>query len=133
MIEEFIPKLQQELELQGPLNREGAGAFALQLDATTITISDVPPGFLLAATLGELSLELVELFYVKLLRGNFMRQASYGAVLGLDETGTKIMLQLYVPRKVNFREFKERLEDFINVIDFWNAEIALHKQAPQVS
>src|SRR5689334_4898079 len=130
MIEEFIPKLQKDLGLQGLRDRDGGGEFALQLDNTTIEIRDLPPGFLLTSTLGELPSELIELFYVKLLRGNFLRQATSGGTIGLDETGSKIKLQLQYPRKPNYRDFKERLEDFINLIDFWKSEVTLHNKKP---
>ena len=133
MIEEFIPRLQKELELEGGAPREQGGNFSLQLDDTSITISDAGPGFQFFAALGDLPGELPELFYIKLLRGNFLHQATSGATVGLDETASKLVLQYYYPQKSPYRDFKERLEDFINLIDFWKAEIAAHKAAPAAS
>ena len=131
MIEEFIPKLQKDLELEGPAVKDGD--FSLQLENSTITISNAAAGFQLHTTLSDLPADLPELFYIKLLRGNFMHQASANATIGLNETATKIVLQFYSPQKCTYREFKERLEDFINLIDFWRAEIESHRAAPTAS
>ena len=130
MLQEFIPKLQKDLELKEPLGREGETGFALLLDDTTITISEVESGFQLMATLGELPTELPELFYAKMLRGNLFGQATSGAILGLDEMGSKLMLRYYYPQKAAYRDFKEKLEDFINTIDFWKLEAKSHQANP---
>jgi len=135
MLEEFMPKLQEDLKQQEPLgsSADGTPSFSLRLDETTITMSEVAPGFELFATLGELPSELQELFLVKMLRGNLFGQATYGACLGLDETGTKMVLRYTYPIKPTYRDFKERLEDFINIIDFWKAEVDSHQKAPKIA
>lgn len=130
MLEDFIPQLQKDLELTEPLVHDGEGSYAFLLDDQTVTISKVAEGFQLMSTLGELPLLVPELFFVKMLRGNFLGQATAGAILGLDETGTRMLLRSYCPNKGDYRAFKETLEDFINTIDFWKSQKEAHDQNP---
>jgi hypothetical protein len=129
MLEEMRVKLEKDLELKEPLGQEGEG-FSLLLDEIKLTISEASSGFQIQATLGELPPEQVEIFLSKMLRGNLFGQATSGSVLGLDETGTRILLRFYHPYKVKYPDFKGRLEDFINTIDFWKQQIEDHKTNP---
>ena len=130
MLEECIVKLQKDLELKEPLGSAEEGGYALLLDDMKIIISEAEAGFQLMANLGELPSEAQEHFFTKMLRGNLFGQATNKAALGLDENGALILLRAYRPQKCSYREFKEYLEDYINTIDFWKQEIALHKQNP---
>jgi hypothetical protein len=129
VLEEHIERLQKDLELKEPLGTEGEG-YSLLLDETRLTISEASSGFQLDANLGELPHDQQENFFSKMLRGNLFFQATGGSVLGLNDMGTHIMLRYYFPYKASYRDFKERLEDFINTIDFWKKEVENHKSNP---
>jgi len=58
-----------------------------------------------------------------LLRGNLFGQTTKGAYLGLDESGSKVTVQLYHPGEASYRVFLDGLEDFVNVVDFWKGEL----------
>lgn len=124
MLYDFIVKLQTDLGLAEPLGREGQESYGLLLDDTTISIVDTPPGFQLTATLGTLPIEKPEEFLSHMLRGNLFGQATHGAVLGLDETGTNITLQFNHPQKASYTDFKNAVEDFINTVIFWLSEMS---------
>lgn len=130
MLYEYIVKLQKDLELTEPLGREGQESYGLLLDDTTISITDSPPGFQLSATLGTLPAEKSEEFLSHMLRGNLFGQATHGAILGLDETGNNVTLQLNFPQKASYSDFKNAVEDFINTVLFWLSEM---KNNPNLS
>jgi hypothetical protein len=130
MLEQVIPKLQKELELEAPIGGDGEGAYTLLLDETKITISESSPGFQLTATLGELPQDQQELFFSNMLRGNLFFQATKGSILGLDDTGRFMTLRYIHPNKCEYKEFRYALEDFINTIDFWKAEVRRHNENP---
>ena len=131
MLDEFIPKLNKELELKG-FGAPGQESYGLLLDDTNITISGASSGIQFIANLGDLPSEEPELFFVKMLRGNLFGQATAEAFLGLDNTSNKIILTYYYPYKLDYRNFKEKLEDFINSIDFWKQEMKSHSTSPQL-
>lgn len=130
MFDEFKVKLQKDLELSEPLGGEGQESFSLLLDDTAITIKNAPPGFQISATLGPIPSDYQELFFAKLLRANLFFQATAGAILGLDESGSELTLQYLHPVKATYRDFSAALEDFMNVIDFWKQEMIEHAANP---
>lgn len=129
MLHDFIVKLQKELELKEPLVGDDESNFALALDESIINISEAAPGFKLSCSLEELPTQQVEDFLTMMLRGNLFGQATHFAVLGLDESGNKVILQYHYPNKPTYQEFHNAVEDFINVVDFWQNQIKSHPAA----
>ena len=123
MLHDHVVKLLQEL------NVEGGGSvprdlptISLDFDGTAIVMTDAPPGLELSATIGELPEEHREAIFLKLLRGNFLGQATKRAVLGLDEEAKHIVLTAAIPTIRSYREFRDSVEDFINTVAFWKRE-----------
>lgn len=129
MLHDFIVKLQKELELKEPLVGDDEASFAIALDEAIINITDSAPGFKISCTLQELPTQQVEEFLTMMLRGNLFGQATHFSVLGLDESGSKVMLQYYFPNKPTYQDFHNAVEDFINVVDFWENQIKNHPAA----
>lgn len=123
MMQNYVEKLQQELELKEPLVSEGGGRWQLFFGEVTISIIDLSPGFQLQASLGELPPDKSEALMTSLLRGNLFGQTTKAAYLALDESGSKVIVQLYHPGEANYRAFLDGLEDFVNVVDFWKGEL----------
>lgn len=126
MQEEFISQLQKELDLQGPAGSEGEVLFAFALEDNVIAIQDYAPGFLLSCNLGPIPEDKIDDFFALMLRGNLFGQATRFGVLGLDENGMNVTLSFAEPRKVQYRDFRNAVEDFINVIDYWKTQIKNH-------
>jgi hypothetical protein len=129
MIQDYLKQLSQDLKIEGGLPLTD-GACSFLLDETSITISEAESGYQFMATLGDVPHDQAELFYAKMLRGDLFFQATNGSTLGLDEEGTKLILRFYCPTKTSYRDFKERLEDFMNTCDFWKEEIKNHETNP---
>ncbi len=121
--QDFVQKLQQEFELKEPLTGEEEGSFAFLLDDVKIEIRPVSLGFELFASIAPLPKEKTEEFLTQMLRGNLFGQATRHAYLGLDETGNTVITRLSRNKKTTYKEFHEEVEDFLNVVDFWKAEI----------
>jgi hypothetical protein len=126
MQQEFITKLQQELGLQGPTGAQGDFLFAFALEDTIVTISDFAPGFQLSCNLGPIPEQKIEDFFALMLRGNLFGQATRFGTLGLDENGLNVLLNYTESRKVQYLDFRNAVEDFINVVDYWKNQIKNH-------
>ena len=50
---------------------------------------------------------------------NLFGQGTKGGILGINAEGTMLTLSRTVDFAVDYKDFKEFLEDFINVMDFW--------------
>jgi hypothetical protein len=121
---DHLVKLLRELNVEGAqsLPRE-TSTITLEIGGTPIAISDAPPGLELSATLGEVPVENPGPLYTKLLRGNFLGQATKKAALGLDTEAKNVVLSAAIPAIRSYREFRDTIEDFVNAVSFWKKEI----------
>jgi hypothetical protein len=125
MLQSFIPKLIEDLQInRSDLTSEIPGAYTLPLDVGSINMLDIPNGYMLKCNVAPFPKTKEELFVVQAMMGNLFGQGTRGAVLGLNPHGTMLTLTLIVDYPTNFKEFRESLEDFINVMDLWRDEAA---------
>jgi len=126
VLDNHMKQLSKELELEVPLEAKVPGVYNFPLEeGVTITISAMQPeGFSLAATIGPAPKSQEEMFFTQMLLANLFGQGTRGAVLGLDEDGVLMKLSRVVDYKVEYRDFRDILEDFINAVDFWRDEAA---------
>lgn len=126
MIERFIEQLCRELELPA-IDSKSKGVYVLPLEEDlSITISEANAVINFHSNIAALPSQGQDEFLEKMLLGNLFGQATYGAVLGLDEEGNSLLLQRTVDYPVEFRQFRDILEDFINAADFWRQEASPH-------
>lgn len=129
MLQEYITKLQKELEFKEPLTGPEEGSYAIGIDDSVMLISEASPGFKISCTLDTLPIQQPEDFMTTMLRGNLFGQATHFAALGLDESGNKVTLQYHFPNKPTYQDFHNAVEDFINVVDYWKNQIKNHPAA----
>lgn len=61
--------------------------------------------------------------FMHLMAANLLGQGTGGAVIGLTEEKEDLTLSLCLTYDLNDIIFKERIEDFVNYLDFWRGEI----------
>ena len=81
---------------------------------------------LLQGNIGERPEQNAESFLLKVMEANLFGLGTRGAVIGLKENGKELTLSLELDYNISYKDFKERLEDFISVIDFWRNEALKH-------
>jgi hypothetical protein len=125
MLQQFIEQLQRELEIEESLATEVKGVYSFPVNETTaVLISELPKeGFGLTCSFGDIPAENQQDFFAQCLLANLMGKGTDSAVLGLDEEGEKLVLSKYVDTPVEYKEFKDFLEDFLNSVDFWVKEV----------
>ena len=129
MLPEHLKKLAEDLDIKEGLKPQDGGV-SIIFDDAEVFISDAESGFQFSSTFCEIPSEQQELFFAKMLRGNLFFQATNGSTLGLDETGLKLLLRYCHPYKCTYRDLKEKLEDFLNTLEFWKEEVKSHQQNP---
>jgi len=125
MLQNFIPKLIQDLELgKTNLSSLNPGVYTFPLeDGLSIDMSDIPnDGFMLKCNVAPFPKVKEELFVTQAMMGNLFGQGTRGAILGLNPDGTILTLTLIVDYPADYKDFRNSLEDFINVMDFWREE-----------
>lgn len=123
MLDSFMQQLGKELELENSLSTEVPGVYAIPLDEDlNVLITEIPRGFELTCTVCESPTEQQEEFYTQALFANLFSQGTEGCVLGLDATGEDVTLSRLVDYDINYQEFRDIIEDFLNSVEFWVQE-----------
>lgn len=123
MLNEMVKELYAEWETPVP-PQEVPGIYTISLDeGVFFTISNFGNGgIVFNAPITEVSPRAGEEFFTQALLANLFGQGTKGALLGLNESGNLLTLSCIIDYDVNFKEFRDIVEDFINTIDFWREE-----------
>jgi hypothetical protein len=60
------------------------------------------------------------------MKANLFGQGTLGAAIGLDPKQNILTLSLQLPYDMNYSHFKESVEDFTNIVDYWRVEVDTH-------
>jgi hypothetical protein len=124
MIEQFMEKLSREMELDEPLKAQIPNVYTIPLDegfSVTVT-SPSADHFALSSELGSLPSVNKEAFFTQLLLANLFGQGTHGSILGIDIDASILKLNREIDYYIEYKEFRDIVEDFINIADFWRQE-----------
>jgi hypothetical protein len=126
MLSTLVENLGKNLQMTDSISSKSPHSYTLAFDeANVITISEIEEGgYLVYSLLAPCPKQNPEALYTLLLDSNLFGQATHGAVIGLSEEGNNLTLSQELDYNTNDREFKEKLEDFLNIADFWRQKIA---------
>jgi hypothetical protein len=125
MLSPLMEELSKELRMDPPLRPDDDGKYTLFFQPEiTVDIADYQTGFSLYCIIGSIPEANVEAFYTRVLLGNLFGQGTTGAVLGLNDDG-KLTVSREVPYAIEYKGFRDILEDFLNTIEFWQDEIKI--------
>jgi len=123
-----MKELAKELELENSLTSEVPGVYVFSLDEDIkIYISTISQGIYFECTFSPTESSQQEILYTNLLLANLFGEGTNGATIGLTEEGKALRLSQLINANTNYKSFKETLEDFINIVDFWNEEVLTYK------
>lgn len=131
MLDRFLKDLQIEMELDDPFPSNVPGVWSIPLgDDLEVTISKLEDqGFELRSTLGILPQHKRDTFVELMMVSNFMGQGTEGGALALEENEKNVVLVRSVEEDIDYQQFKEILEDFLNAVEAWHDEI--HEIKPE--
>ncbi len=128
MLENYIKELSAEMGLDTPLPEQSPGVFAMTLDDDiVIQISKVSDGISFTCKAVPCPKMRKGEFLSEMMLANLFGQGTLNAVLGLNESGDTIVISRIIDHKVDYKEFTDVLEDFMNVVDFWREEALAKK------
>ncbi|CDZ80874.1 Tir chaperone protein (CesT) [Candidatus Rubidus massiliensis] len=118
---EHLDKLMKELDISFPLRSSDVYEIPIEGGAALLTLQN--PGFILSCELGNAPKRNEENILTQLLHANLFGQMTKEAVLGLSVDGNKIVLSRVIDYDLDYKEFSEIMEDFLNVALFWRKQI----------
>lgn len=128
MLEKLIHQLGRDLFMEDLITSTEKDHYFLPFDNDIeVEAIQLDKNYLLKGVIGEYPQQNTEAFFLKTMEANLFGMGTRGAVIGLNEEGKLLTLSLELDYNSSFKEFKEKLEDFISVIDFWKKEALKHE------
>lgn len=124
MIEKHLTQLFTELGLTPPPPFEKDGLVKITLFSFPMEVLKLESGAHISAPLAPLPTNEREEFLLKVMKANYLGQGTGGATLGLREDESFLTLSLSLPYEMNYRAFKDAIEDFVNYVEYWKTETA---------
>lgn len=113
----------KEIGLTGAYPQNEHGAFVVHMEPeVSFVVTDLNPTISLTCTVAPCPKQGIDAFYSQMMLANLFGQGTEGAVLGLSDDGNHLTLTREIEYNVDYEQFKEVLEDFMNAIDFWRTE-----------
>lgn len=132
MLEQFVKTIVQDLEMEEIPQKEAGNVYQLQLNLQmTITLQELDPGLSLWSRIGPCPTAKREDLFIFLMKANFLGQGTGGSTIALDENENFLTLSSVLPYDMNYKMFKDSLEDFANYLDYWREELIRHKKAAE--
>lgn len=128
MLKQFMDQLSSELQIADLLapNEDQSYAFLLDPDLQISIKENVQFGTLsMSAKLAQFPQHLQEQFLLKTMQSNLFGQETGGGVLGLDQDGRMLIFTHIILSPLEYKEFRNALEDFANYAEAWREETLL--------
>jgi hypothetical protein len=132
MLEVLLKTLKEELNLAELPKKDAHQLYAFSLNSEMqIKVKELDPGLVLLGVIGLCPQVKKEELFIHLMKANFLGQGTGGASLALDESENSLTLSHIFPYDMNYKMFRDALEDFANYIDYWKAELVRHVKAAE--
>jgi hypothetical protein len=128
MLEKLLKQLDKEFVMENSIIRMEDRHYIIPLiNNIDIEAIDSKGSILLKGIIGERPKQNSEAFLLSVMEANLFGSGTRGGAIGLNEDGKKLTLTLEVDYNVPYKNFKEKLEDFMNVVDYWRNAALTHK------
>jgi hypothetical protein len=129
MLEQLIHTLAEELEFEEIPKKEEGNIYQVPLNPQmSVRMQQLETGVSFWARIGPCPTVKREDLFILLMKANFLGQGTGGSVIALDENENFLTLSSIFPYDMNYKMFKDALEDFANYLDYWKEELVRHKK-----
>lgn len=122
MLENLLRALCKELLIEMP-EKSKDGSFFLSLsDSINVEFQQDENTIYLKAKIAPLSEKKREDTLLHIMRANLLGQGTGGFRIGLNPDEKTLTLQGCLPYDINYAPFKDRVEEFVNFVSYWQEE-----------
>lgn len=126
MLDTFMRRFSKEVEADPPMEPSLPGVYEYLIEEDlAIIIKLNPQGITFSSVLGPYPKNREDEFFAAMMTGNLFGKETFGATLGLEADGQRVVLSRVIESRIDYREFKEILEDFYHIVGFWRKEAGL--------
>jgi hypothetical protein len=125
LLESILADFEKHLGVRAVKGKdEMQGFFQIDIDLKTqVWVKDLDPGVFFRSTIAPLPSSGLEDLFMYLSKANFLGQGTGGGVISIEPGENFLTLGLNIPYEVNYKIFRDKLEDFVNYLEFWKSEI----------
>ena len=124
---DYLKELCQDLNIDPQLEKSERGAFILPINSSLVLeVTPMDPGVVFFSMIAPCPEVKKEELFLKLMKANLFGQGTLGAALGLDPKENLLTLSSSLAYDMDYRDFKEAVEDFANGVDYWRVEVDEH-------
>ena len=127
MLDRLLEQLYQELNLGLVPPEDEKKSRAVKIGELSFSVKELDPGIFFFGTIAPPAPAKKEEFFTWIMKANFLGQGTGGAAIGLEEDESVLTLSQALPYDMNYKAFKEALEDFANFLQYWKKEVARFK------
>jgi len=133
MIEKWIHNLFNEIGLVDVPRQSGDGVYNIELfNNIKLIVKGLEIGYYIQSMIAEVPKERVESLYILIMEANFLGQGTGRAAIGMSSDENFFTLSLFINYEMNYQEFKEKIEEFINYLEFWRMQIKKHNKIKSI-
>ncbi len=134
MLEENLKRLAEDLQLPPFPPKDLQSCYKLTLsDDLLIIVKKNQEGLAFFANLAPLLFQKKESAFIYLMKANLLGQGTGDQALGIDFEEKSLTLSCIIPYDMEYKEFKERIENFVNYLYYWRFEVEKMQKAEQTS
>lgn len=124
MLNKIIEQLGEEFNMQDFITSPAPGNYTLLFkNEINIDLIESATDIYITSKIGACPKEGGEALLAKALEVNLFGESSNHGVVGLDRDGNMLTLSQELDYNIDYKKFKEKIEDFLNVIEFWQGEL----------
>lgn len=123
---DYLKELCEDLNIH-PDTTEGRNVLPLSEDLK-IEMAPLDPGVLFYSPIGTCPETKREDFFILLMKANLFGQGTMGASLALNPEENLLTLSRDIPYDMKYGPFREAVEDFANMVDYWREELQRHNE-----
>lgn len=129
MLDELIHNLLKDIGLEKEPVKLGPMSYQIDLGVDlSITIKANDPGYYMQIAIDRITDYEAEILFITLMEANLFGQGTGGGILGISLENNLLMYSRKILQDLNYQDFKEKIEEFVNYSEFWRVEIKNHVQ-----
>jgi hypothetical protein len=123
MLQKLIQELGRDLMIETNIQSKESQRYLVPLDDIEVEISEFKGNYLLRSIIAPLPNEETESVLLKVLEADLFGIGTKKGVIGLNKEGKVLTLSMELDYNSSYKDFKEKLEDFITVVDHWRHRV----------
>jgi hypothetical protein len=134
MLEEHLKRLTEDLQIPPLDPKDTNSCFYLPLENDLqITIKPLKNGCAFFSNVFPIPTQKKEEAFLYFMTANLLGQGTGIQSLGIDPEEKFLTLTCTIPYDMNYKEFKEKIEDFANYLHYWRTEAEKREKDAQAS